>query len=78
MSVLREQKKKSSRHQYLKTTLKSTLSSGRAWLGVQDREGEGLNKNMHGSVGPSGFRGGACVHENSVLVLKIFPQVIVH
>lgn len=69
----------SSRHKYLKkTTQKSTLPSERAWPGVQDWEGAGLNKNMHCSVGPGWFSGGACVHEKSVLVLKIFPQVIVH
>lgn len=71
-------KKISSRRKYLKTTQKSTLPSGRAWLGVQDGEGAGMNKNMHGSVGPGGFNEGARVHENSVLVLKIFPQEIIH
>lgn len=74
MSVLRAQKKKkiSSIHKYLKINQKSTQLSGKAWLGVQDGEGAGLNKNMHGSVGPGGFHGGVCVHENSVLMLKYF------
>lgn len=67
-----ERKKNSSIHKYLKTKQKSTLLSGKAWLGVQDGEGAGLNKNMHGSVGPGGFNGGVCVHENGVLILKYF------